>query len=210
MLFDGKDLSKWAAAKLGTASIATTTSPAPWKVENGYFEVVPGTGDIATRDTFGDVQIHVEWAAPASRAGRSQNRGNSGLFFMGLYEVQILDNHDNPTYADGTAGAIYGQWPPLVNALRPAGEWQSYDAVFEAPRFEGGKLVKPAYITVFVNGVLVHNRKQSSGPMVYRALAKYEPHGPAGPIALQDHSHPVRYRNIWIRPIGGYDGKPLE
>lgn len=210
MLFDGRDLSKWSSAKLGTASIAVTDAPAPWKVENGYFEVVPGAGDIATRETFGDVQVHVEWAAPASAAGRSQNRGNSGLFFMGLYEVQILDNFDNPTYADGTAGAIYGQWPPLANALRRAGDWQSYDVVFEAPRFNGGTLVKPAYITAFVNGVLVHNRKASAGPMVYRSLAKYEPHAPEGPIALQDHSHPVRYRNIWIRRLGGYDGKPLD
>lgn len=209
VLFDGKDLSKWSAAKLGTASFTQTDAPAPWKVENGYFEVVPGAGDIATREKFGDIQVHLEWAAPASRAGNSQNRGNSGLLLHGLYEVQILDNHDNPTYADGTAGAIYGQWPPLVNALRPAGEWQSYDVVFEAPRFEGDTLVKPAFITVFVNGVVVHNRKQSLGPMVYREVASYRPHPAEGPIVLQDHSHPVRYRNFWVRRLGGYDGKSL-
>ena len=210
VLFDGKDLSKWSAVQFGTASYTQSAAPAPWKVENGYFEVVPGSGGIATRDTFGDVQVHVEWAAPASRRGNSQNRGNSGLFFMGLYEVQILDNHNNPTYADGTAGAIYGQWPPLVNALRPAGEWQSYDVVFEAPRFQGGTLMKPAFITVFVNGVVVHNRKQSMGPMVYRDVAKYVAHPAAGPIGLQDHDHPVRYRNVWARRLGGYDGKPLD
>lgn len=210
VLFDGTDLSKWSAATFGTASYTQTEAPAPWKVENGYFEVVPGTGGIATREQFGDAQVHIEWAAPASRRGNSQNRGNSGLFLMGLYEVQILDNHDNPTYADGTAGAIYGQWPPLVNALRPAGEWQSYDVVFEAPRFENGKLVKPAFVTAFVNGVLVHNRKPSMGPMVYRAVAQYAPHPAEGPIALQDHDHPVRFRNVWVRRLSGYDGKALE
>jgi len=172
--------------------------------------VVPGSGGIATRETFGDVQVHLEWAAPAARRGNSQNRGNSGLFLMGLYEIQILDNHDNPTYADGTAGAIYGQWPPLVNPLRPAGEWQSYDVVFEAPRFEGATLVKPAFVTVFVNGVVVHNRKPSMGPMVWRNVAKYEPHPAEGPIGLQDHDHPVRYRNFWARRLEGYDGKPLD
>jgi hypothetical protein len=210
VLFDGKDLSKWSAVQFGTASYKQSDAAAPWKVENGYFEVVPGSGDIATRERFGDVQVHVEWAAPASRAGNSQNRGNSGLFLMGLYEVQILDNHNNPTYADGTAGAIYGEWPPLVNPLRPAGEWQSYDVVFEAPRFQGNTLVKPAFLTVFINGVVVHNRKPSMGPMVYRNVAKYEPHPAEGPIGLQDHDHPVRYRNIWARRLGGYDGKPLD
>jgi hypothetical protein len=210
VLFDGKDLSKWSAVQFGTASYTQRDAVAPWKVENGYFEVVPGSGGIATREKFGDVQVHLEWAAPASRAGHSQNRGNSGLFLMGLYEVQILDNHNNPTYADGTAGAIYGQWPPLVNALRPAGEWQSYDVVFEAPRFQGNTLVKPAFLTVFINGVVVHNRRQSMGPMVYRNVATYKPHPAEGPIGLQDHDHPVRYRNIWVRRLGGYDGKPLE
>lgn len=210
VLFDGKDLSKWSAVQFGTASYTQSDAVAPWKVEDGYFEVVPGSGGIATREKFGDVQVHLEWAAPASRAGNSQNRGNSGLFLMGLYEVQILDNHNNPTYADGTAGAIYGQWPPLVNALRPAGEWQSYDVVFEAPRFQGNTLVKPAFLTVFINGVVVHNRRQSMGPMVYRNVATYTPHPAEGPIGLQDHDHPVRYRNIWVRRLGGYDGRPLE
>lgn len=210
VLFDGRDLSQWSAAKLGTASYTQSDDPAPWKVGDGYFEVVPGSGDIATREKFGDVQVHLEWAAPVPVRGRSQNRGNSGLLLMGLYEIQILDNYDNPTYADGTAGAIYGQWPPLVNPLRPAGEWQTYDVVFEAPRFDGDTLVKPAYFTVFINGVVVHNRKASRGPMVWRALAEYTPHPSEGPILLQDHDHPVRFRNIWVRRLGGYDGKPLE
>ena len=206
--FDGTDLSKWSAAKLGTASYTQSTEPAPWKVENGYFEVVPGSGDIATREKFGDIQLHVEWAAPASRRGNSQDRGNSGILLMGLYEIQVLDTYNNPTYADGTAGAIYGQWPPLVNAVRPPGEWQSYDIVFEAPVFEGDRLVRPAYFTVFVNGIVVQNRKASLGPMVWRQVATYKPHAAEGPILLQDHSHPVRYRNIWLRRLTGYDRPP--
>ena len=208
VLFDGSDLSKWSAAKLGTASYTQSTEPAPWKVENGYFEVVPGSGDIATREKFGDIQLHVEWAAPASRRGNSQDRGNSGILLMGLYEIQVLDTYNNPTYADGTAGAIYGQWPPLVNAVRPPGEWQSYDIVFEAPVFEGDRLVRPAYFTVFVNGIVVQNRKASLGPMVWRQVATYKPHAAEGPILLQDHSHPVRYRNIWLRRLTGYDRPP--
>lgn len=209
VLFDGRDLSRWSAAKLDydRATYAQFLDrPAPWKVENGAFEVVPGTGDIGTRDRFGDVQLHVEWAAPADGRGNSQNRGNSGILLMGIYEIQVLDNYNNPTYADGTAGAIYGQWPPLVNALRPPAAWQSYDIVFEAPRFDGEKLVTPAYQTVFVNGVVVHNRKAVMGPMIYRGIPRYVAHAAEGPIVLQDHSHPVRFRNIWARRIGGYDG----
>jgi hypothetical protein len=174
-------------------------------VENGYFEVVPKTGAIATKDRFGDVQLHVEWAAPSPPRGASQDRGNSGIFLMGLFETQVLDSYNSPTYADGQAGAIYGQWPPLVNATRKPGEWQAYDIVFEAPKFEGDRLVKPAYITVFLNGVLLHNRKEEMGPTQHRQLAKYVPGPSEGPIVLQDHSHPVRYRNIWVRRLAGYD-----
>lgn len=212
VLFDGRDLSRWSAAKLdydnGTFTQALER-PAPWKIENGYFEVVPGAGDIGTRDRFGDVQLHIEWAAPASARGRSQDRGNSGILLMGLYEIQVLDNFNNPTYADGTAGAIYGQWPPLVNPLRGPGQWQSYDIVFEAPRFEAGKLVRPAFQTVFINGIVVHNRKEVMGPMRYRMRPAYAPHSAEGPILLQDHNHPVRFRNIWARRLGGYDGKAM-
>jgi hypothetical protein len=205
VLFDGRDLSKWAAAKLDAVNPLTRPEPARWKVENGYMEVTPRAGDIGTREKFGDVQLHIEWAAPAEVRGSSQGRGNSGVFLQGRYEVQVLDASNNPTYADGQAGAIYGQWPPLVNPARKPGEWQSYDIVFEAPRFEGGRLAKPAYLTVFLNGVLLHNRKEAMGPTVHRALAKYAPQPAEDSLMLQDHGDPVRYRSIWIRRLGGYD-----
>ena len=193
VLFSGTDLSQW------------TPSRQPWLVEGGYFEVVPNAGDLRTKEKFGDVQLHVEWAAPTIVRGNSQNRGNSGIFLQGRYEVQVLDSSENPTYADGQAGAIYGQWPPLANPVRKPGEWQSYDIVFEAPRFDGQRLVTPAYATVFLNGVLMHNRKEIMGPTVHRALARYEPQPLEDSLVLQDHQQPVRYRNIWIRRIGGYD-----
>lgn len=193
VLFDGRDLSRWTAAKQA------------WKVENGYVEVVPDSGDMRTKDTFGDSQLHVEWAAPAEVRGTSQNRGNSGIFLQGRYEVQVLDSFDNPTYADGQAGAIYGQWPPLVNPVRKPGEWQSFDIVFEAPRLDGARLVTPAYLTVFLNGVLLHHRREVMGPTVHRALAKYAPQPSEDALVLQDHQQPVRYRNIWIRRLRGYD-----
>jgi hypothetical protein len=193
VLFDGMDLSRWAPARR------------PWKVENGYMEVIPDSGDLRTKETFGDLQLHVEWAAPREVRGTSQNRGNSGIFLQGLYEVQVLDSFENPTYADGQAGALYGQWPPLVNPTRTPGEWQSYDVVFEAPRFESEKLLKPASLTVFLNGVVLHHRKELMGPTVHRALAQYKPHPPEGPLVLQDHQQAVRYRNIWVRRLGSYD-----
>src|SRR5262245_62306623 len=193
VLFDGKDLSHW------------TTGRQAWKVENGYLEVVPNAGNLTTTEKFGDVQLHVEWAAPAQVRGTSQNRGNSGIFLQGRYEVQVLDSYENPTYADGQAGAIYGQWPPLVNPVRKPGEWQSYDIVFEGPRFEGAKLARPAYLTVFLNGVLLHHRKDVMGPTVHRALASYSPQPAADALMLQDHQQRVRYRNIWIRRIASYD-----
>jgi hypothetical protein len=193
ILFDGKDLSQWTATKQ------------PWKVENGYVEVVPNTGQMATKQTFGDVQLHVEWAAPAVVRGVSQNRGNSGIFLQRRYEVQVLDSFENPTYADGQAGAIYGQWPPLVNPVRKPGEWQAYDIVFEAPRVENGKVLKPAFLTVFLNGVLLHHRKDVMGPTEHRALAAYAAQPAEDSLVLQDHQQPVRYRNIWIRRLKGYD-----
>jgi hypothetical protein len=208
VLFDGKDLSKWTATAVakGTGRWVSQGMPAPWKVEDGYLEVVPKAGAIATRDSFGDVQLHVEWAAPSPPRGKGQDRGNSGIFLMGLFETQVLDSYENPTYADGQAGAIYGQWPPLVNATRKPGEWQAYDIVFEAPRFEGDKLVTPAFVTVFLNGILLHNRKEEMGPTQHRQLAKYASGMPAdGPIVLQDHNHAVRYRNVWLRKLAGYD-----
>jgi hypothetical protein len=198
VLFDGKDLSHWELQPGGTQSRT-------WKVENGYLEVAPNAGNLATTEKFGDCQLHVEWATPTEIRGTSQNRGNSGIFLQGLYEVQVLDSYQNPTYADGQAGALYGQWPPLVNAVRKPGEWQTYDIVFEAPKMDGEKVLKPAYMTVFLNGVLLHNRKELMGPTVHRQLARYAPQPAEAPLVLQDHQHPVRYRNIWIRRLGNYD-----
>jgi hypothetical protein len=199
ILFDGKDLSKWENNRRGRRT------PAAWKVENGYFEVVGGTGDLVTKEKFGDIQLHIEWASPAQVRGDSQDRGNSGVIVMGLYEIQVLDSWDNLTYADGQAGSIYGQWPPLANVVRKPGEWQVYDIVFEAPKFQGDKLVKPVYFTVFHNGVLLHNRKEAIGRMAHRQVGTYVAHPEEESLLLQDHGNPVRYRNIWVRRLKGYD-----
>ena len=195
VLFDGTGLSAWVGVD----------GPALWKVENGYMEVVPGTGDILTREQLGDCQLHVEWAAPAEVKGESQGRGNSGVFLTGPYEIQVLDGYENPTYADGAAAAIYGQFPPLVNACREPGRWQTYDIIWLAPRFEGKKVVRPAAVTVFHNGVLAHHNRELIGATTHRAVLPYEPHPPAGPLRLQDHGNPVRYRNIWYRQLTDYD-----
>lgn len=195
VLFDGKDLSKWV-----TFGHGQPTAP-KWKVQDGYAEVVDHTGSINTKEKFGDVQLHVEWASPAVVKETSQNRGNSGVIFMGRYEIQVLDSYKNPTYADGQAAAIYGQYPPLVNASKKPGEWQTYDIVFEAPRFEGEKLVRPAYATVFQNGVLVQNHEQLFGDTPHAKLGTYKPHGPEESLQLQNHHSAVRYRNIWIRKL---------
>ncbi|MXY68294.1 MAG: DUF1080 domain-containing protein [Acidobacteriia bacterium] len=195
VLFDGENLSNWLERKRGETSAPT------WKVENGYMEVVPGTGSHITKQKFGDVQLHIEWAAPAEPRGNSQQRGNSGILIMGLYEIQVLDSYDNISYADGQAGAIYGQYPPMVNASRKPGEWQAYDIIFEAPRFAGDKLEKPAFVTVFHNGVLLHHRKQMMGPMRHRTTSEYVPHEAELGVLLQAHGNPVRYRNIWARRL---------
>jgi hypothetical protein len=193
VLFDGRDLAEW---KSGDGQ------PAPWKVENGYMEVVAGAGGIATIRAFGDCQLHVEWAAPASPAGVGQNRGNSGVFLMGMYEVQVLDSYENATYADGQAGAIYGQYPPLVNASRPPGAWQSYDIFFRRPRFnERRELIEPARVTVIHNGVLIHDAVTLTGPTAHRRRPPYSAHADRLPISLQDHASPVRFRNIWVRDL---------
>jgi hypothetical protein len=197
VLFDGRDLSNWVRSHDGGEAL--------WKVENGYMEVAPGTGNIQTREHFGDCQLHLEWAAPAVVRGEGQGRGNSGVFLMGLYEVQVLDCYDNPTYPDGTTAAIYGQFPPLVNACRKPGEWQTYDILWEAPRFEGDQLVRPACITVLHNGIVVHNHTELIGPTTHRQVLPYRPQPPTGPLMLQDHGDPVRFRNIWYRPLKGYD-----
>lgn len=190
VLFDGSGLDAW----------TSNGEEARWKLEQGAM-VVNGTGNLATRERFGDVQLHLEWMAPSEVKGESQGRGNSGVFLMGRYEVQILDSHENRTYADGQAAALYGQRPPLVNAARAPGEWQSYDIVFRAPRFEGGELVAPARVTVLHNGVLVQDAAEFLGATTHRALAQYAPHEPEGPIVLQDHGDAVRFRNVWVRRL---------
>src|SRR5665811_718350 len=192
-----------ALAPLGRGANAGKLIDPTWPVKDGYFEC-SGNGDLMTREKFGNVQLHVEWSEPADVKGTSQGRGNSGILIMSRYEIQVLDAFKNPTYADGQAGAIYGQWPPLANPSRPPGQWQAYDIVFEAPRFDGEKLVQPAFVTVFMNNVLMHNRKEMMGAMVYRKVATYAAHGAEEPLALQDHHNPVRYRNIWIRRLGHY------
>jgi len=193
VLFDGKDLSHW-SHKDG--------SPAKWKVEHGYAEVVAKTGYIYTREAFGDCQLHVEFAEPVPPQGESQERGNSGVFLMGLYEIQVLDSYENKTYADGQAAAVYGQYPPQVNASRPPGQWQSYDIVFHGPRFDKeGKLIRAARVTVLHNGALVQDNVKLSGPTAHRQRPPYTAHAEKLPLALQDHGTPVRYRNIWIREL---------
>ena len=200
VLFNGSDLAQWDQHGDGGKIIDPK-----WQVRDGHFEVAPGTGDLYTREKFGDCQLHIEWQEPPTVRGTSQDRGNSGVYFMSRYEIQVLDAYQNPTYADGQAGAIYGQWPPLVNPARRPGEWNVYDIAFEAPRFEGDKVARPAYFTVFFNGVLVHNHQASLGATVYREVARYKRHDAEEPLALQDHHHPVWFRNVWIRRVGGYD-----
>ena len=195
VLFDGKSLADWRSGDIAHG-------PAKWRVVDGYMEVVAGAGSIETVRGFGDAQLHVEWQAPAPPRGEGQDRGNSGVFLMGRYEVQVLDSHGNVTYPDGQASAIYGQYPPLVNASRAPGEWQTYDIVFHAPRFDAqGKLLSPARITVLHNNVLVHDNVTLTGPTAHQQRPPYEAHPDKLPISLQDHGHPVRYRNIWIREL---------
>lgn len=197
VLFDGTNLDAWQAGDGGTAG---------WTIlPDGSMEVKAGTGDIMTKEHFGDCQLHVEWASPKTPVGESQQRGNSGVFFFGRYEIQVLDSYENQTYADGQAAAIYGQYPPDVNASRGPGEWQTYDIMFEAPVFDGDKLVKPAYATVIHNGVLVQNHRALIGPTQHRAVATYSPHEAKGEIKLQDHGNPVRFRDIWVRPLTSQD-----
>jgi len=193
ILFDGSNLDAWKSPAGG---------PAKWKVADGHFEIAPGTGAIETKEKFGDIQLHVEWAAPNPPTGKGQDRGNSGIFLMGLFEIQVLDSYHADTYADGQAGAIYGQYPPLANASRPPGEWQAYDIAFRRPRFDtSGKLLEPARVTVFHNGILVQNNEEPFGPTSWLKWLPYTDQGSRGPISLQDHDHPVRFRNIWLREL---------
>ena len=192
VLFDGRSLDAWMDGNGATPR---------WTVANGYMEVVPGSGDIRTRAAFGDAQLHVEFATPSRAEGEGQNRSNSGVFLMGRYEVQILDSYGNITYPDGQAGAIYGQYPPLVNASMPPGEWQSFDIIFRRPRFEGNRVVRPARLTVIHNGVVVQDSRELVGPTSHGRRAPYAAHDDRLPISLQDHGQPVRFRNIWVREL---------
>jgi hypothetical protein len=173
-----------------------------WKLENGYMEAVKRAGTQTTAQEFeGDLQIHIEFATPVDVKGSGQGRGNSGVFIMGKYEIQVLDNYDNQTYPDGQCASIYAQSPPMVNACRGPGEWQTYDIVWQAPVFEDGKLVREAYVTVIQNGVVVQAHTKLTGGATHKRIAKYNAHANKGPISLQDHGNPVRYRNIWVREL---------
>jgi len=209
ILFDGRSLDAWQGQR------------ALWDVKGGVMTVPPraksgGENALVTKQSFGDVQMHLEFRSPNPPTKSSQDRGNSGIWFMQRYEVQILDGYRNPTYADGTVGAVYAWKPPLANAARKPGEWQSYDIVFERPRFApDGSLQRPAYVTAFLNGVLVQNHQAMLGTTMWRKVAQYQAHGDAAPIQLQDHDSPVSFRNIWVRPLpaaaiaqDGVGGKP--
>ena len=195
VLFDGSDLSQWAGLD---------GNPTKWIMRDGYMECVKGSGYVRTIQNFGDCQLHIEWASPASPEGSGQGRGNSGVFFgLNRYEVQVLDSFDNKTYSDGSAGSIYGQYPPLVNVSRPPGQWQTYDILYTAPRFDpDGDLASPAQLTIFHNGVLIQHDVELTGPTSWLERAPYRAHPEKLPISLQDHGNPVRYRNIWVRELG--------
>ena len=195
VLFDGSNLDAWQNNKGGDPK---------WVLGDGYFECRKKSGTIRTKQKFGSVQLHIEWAAPSQVKGSSQGRGNSGVFLAGLYEVQVQDNYDNLTYPDGQASSLYGFRPPRVNVTRPPGEWQSYDIIFEMPEFEKGKLSKKAKITVLHNGVVTQHGVDIPGILGHKKTQPYREHGP-GHIQLQDHGNPVRYRNIWVREL-----KPIQ
>jgi hypothetical protein len=197
VLFDGSDLSQWQKED---------GSPGEWLVKEGYMEVPPKEsgkgGYLLTKKKFGDIQLHIEWQTPAEVVGHSQGRGNSGILLMGQYEVQVLDSYDNKTYADGQASALYGWKPPLVNASRKPGEWQTYDIIFEAPEFdEAGNVTKKAYVTVFHNGILTQHRQAYLGKTGHKAVAEYVKHPAKMGFKLQDHGNPMRFRNIWVREL---------
>ena len=191
MLFGGKTLENF---RMGDGK------PGAWKLDGGAM-VANGSGDLFTKREFGDCQLHVEWAVPAKVDGGGQGRGNSGVWLGGRYEVQVLDSFGNRTYPDGQAGAVYGQYPPLANASRKPGEWQTFDIFYTAPRFSGNMMDAPAYVTVIHNGVLVQNHVAILGDTAHAALAKYNGTGTTGAIRLQDHHNPTRFRNIWVRPL---------
>jgi hypothetical protein len=192
VLFDGRSLSAWSGRD----------GDAQWTVADGAMTVAPGTGDIRTKQEFGDVQLHVEWRSPTTLTGEGQERGNSGVFLMGRYEVQVLDSYESRTYSNGQAGSIYKQHIPLVNATRAPGEWQAYDIIFTAPRFaSNGSVDRPATVTVLHNGVLIQNHVTLKGSSVFIGEPEYETHPPKQPLVLQDHTNLVSYRNIWVREL---------
>jgi hypothetical protein len=192
VLFDGKDLSHWRDKKTGEA--------APWKIEDGV--MISAKDDIQSVEKFGDIQLHLEFKEPTPPKGDGQGRGNSGVFFMSQYEVQVLDCYDNKTYADGATGGLYGQHPALANACKPPGEWSTYDIIFTAPRFGAdGKLMAPAYATVILNGVVVQNHQAFRGATNWRSLGSYSAHPDEMPLALQYHNNSVSFRNIWVRKV---------
>jgi len=194
VLFDGTNLSSWEGERKG--AVAT------WIVENGIMTVNPRTGGINTKQSFGDLQIHLEWRSPSQILGEGQGRGNSGIYIMGKYEVQILDSYENSTYTNGQAGSIYKQSPPLVNVTNAPGEWNTYDIIFTAPRFnEDGMVISPAKITALHNGVLVQNNFKLRGPTEYIGIPNYTAHDEKLPLQLQDHGNPVSFRNIWVREL---------
>jgi hypothetical protein len=196
VLFNGKDLSAWEGSE-------------NWQVKNCV--AIAGKGNIRTKESFGDCQLHIEWSAPKPAKGKGQDRGNSGVFFMDVYEIQVLDSYEADTYRDGQAGAIYKQMPPMVNAMRPPGEWNVYDIVWNAPRFkEDGSLESPAHITAFHNGVLIQNHLEIKGGTFWHSPPSYSKHDAKMPISLQDHGHPVRYRNIWVREFAPIVGKQVK
>jgi hypothetical protein len=185
-LFNGKNLSKW--------------EPSDWKIEDG--ELVAVSGNLSTKQAFGDCQLHVEWQTPDPPQGGIWDRGNNGVMLMGLFEIQIYDSYIEKLYPDGQAASVYGQTPPMVNACRKPGKWQSYDIIFFAPVFKDGKLEKEAYVTVLHNGLLVHHNQKIYGPTGHRILPDYnKPVSELGPLVLSAHNNPVRFRNIWIRPL---------
>ena len=192
VLFDGTDLTEWVGEKNNNAQ---------WKVENGYLEVVKDAGDIRTKQEFGSCQLHIEWSTSVEIIGNGQDRSNSGVYLMSRYEVQVLDSYNNQTYPAGMAAAIYGQNPPLVNASRAPGDWQSYDIIFHRPIFKDNQVVEPARVTVFQNGILVQDNFEIIGSTVFKKVPKYQVHPDRQPLMLQDHENPVRFRNIWIREL---------
>ncbi len=193
VLFDGRSSDEWLDPK---------GAPTKWRVENGALVVTPGTGNAHSRHSFGDCQLHIEWSPPTPTRGNGQERGNSGVFLMGRYEIQVLDSYDNPTYPDGQAGAVYGQYPPLVNVSRPPGEWQSYDVIFHRPHFaDDGSVLQPARMTILQNGILVQDNVVLSGPTAHGRRPPYEKHPDRLPLELQDHENATRFRNVWVREL---------